>query len=282
MRERTLHVRGLDLHLLEWGAPGAPAVLLLHGGSAHARWWEGFAPTVADRFRVLAPDLRGHGDSAWARPPAYGVDDHAADVLALAEQLDLRSLAIVGHSFGGMVAMAAAARLGDGLRALAIVDTRTKSTEIGLRSLQRLAQMPAPRYRTRAEGIARYRLLPIDGQTPPAAVARMAAHALARGTDGLWTYKFDRAALAAVVPHDPGPALAGVRCPILAIRGANSPMMSDRAVAALRAAAPQLAVVTVAAAHHHVMLDQPDEFARVLGEFLRAADQAAVRRDAAP
>ena len=58
----------------------APAVVLLHGGSAHARWWDHFAAAIGDAYHVVALDLRGHGDSEHADPPAYRIDDYAGDV----------------------------------------------------------------------------------------------------------------------------------------------------------------------------------------------------------
>jgi pimeloyl-ACP methyl ester carboxylesterase len=276
MRQRHVLVRGLRLNCLEWGSAAAPPVLLLHGGSAHGHWWDGVAPALADRFRVLALELRGHGDSEWARPAAYDVDDYAADVAALVEQEDLRTLRLVGHSLGGLVAAAAAALVSGRMAALAIVDSRTAPFSGGLRSLHRLAQLPSPRWRTRAEAIARYRLLPDDGATSPETRAHVAAHAVTQETGGAWTYKFDRAALAAIRPYDAAPALARIGCPVLALRGALSPMMSARALEALRAAAPQLEVATIDGAHHHVMLDRPAEFSHALGHFLDRSAAAPV------
>ena len=265
MRQRHVLVRGLRLNCLEWGSTAAPPVLLLHGGSAHGHWWDGVAPALADRFRVLALELRGHGDSEWARPAAYDVDDYAADVAALVEQEDLRTLRLVGHSLGGLVAAAAAALVSGRMAALAIVDSRTVPFSGGLRSLHRLAQLPSPRWRTRAEAIARYRLLPDDGAASPETRAHVAAHAVTQEAGGAWTYKFDRA------------ALARIGCPVLALRGALSPMMSARALEALRAAAPQLEVATIDGAHHHVMLDRPAEFSHALGDFLDRSAAAPVR-----
>ena len=63
--ERTVTVNGLGIHFLDWGGAGKPALILLHGIARTARSFDHLAPHFADRYRVLAIDLRGHGDSAW-------------------------------------------------------------------------------------------------------------------------------------------------------------------------------------------------------------------------
>ncbi|MGH7918135.1 MAG: alpha/beta fold hydrolase, partial [Candidatus Binataceae bacterium] len=69
------------LHFLEWNPRGRACVVLLHGNSANAWWWEPLAALAdQDELRLVALDLRGHGDSEWVRPPAYKPVDYAADL----------------------------------------------------------------------------------------------------------------------------------------------------------------------------------------------------------
>ena len=68
-RGRRVEIRGLELHLLEWGLVAPSGVLLLHGGAAHSHWFDAVAAALAERHHVAAVDQRGHGDSAWATPP---------------------------------------------------------------------------------------------------------------------------------------------------------------------------------------------------------------------
>src|SRR3972149_2225422 len=84
-RDGFVQVNGLRLHYLESGEPARPPVLLLHGGSAHAHWGELFAACLVDRYRVLALDLRGHGNSDWAEAGGFGLDRYTADVRSFAE-----------------------------------------------------------------------------------------------------------------------------------------------------------------------------------------------------
>src|SRR5262249_20512706 len=99
-------VNGLALHYVEWGAPSAPPVVLLHGITGHATTWDHLAGVLADRHRVIALDQRGHGDSAPAPDGDYGVAAMAGDLAAFVDRLGLGSFALVALSMGGRVAMA--------------------------------------------------------------------------------------------------------------------------------------------------------------------------------
>ena len=85
------------------GDPEAPAVLLLHGGAAGSRAnWRDIPGRLAETYRVLAVDMRGHGESEWAT--SYRIEDYASDIAAFIEQVAARTVTLVGHSLGGLVA----------------------------------------------------------------------------------------------------------------------------------------------------------------------------------
>jgi pimeloyl-ACP methyl ester carboxylesterase len=107
--ELRLEANGLEHHVLEWRAPGAPSitVLLLHGYMDAAGTWDRLAPTIAEQgYRVLAPDMRGFGDGARApRGAYYHFADYVADLADLIEALGSPAeIALVGHSMGGVIA----------------------------------------------------------------------------------------------------------------------------------------------------------------------------------
>jgi pimeloyl-ACP methyl ester carboxylesterase len=264
----VVEVNGVRLHYVDWGTPAQPPVLLLHGGSAHARWWDFVVPRLADRYRCVALDLRGHGDSAWPTTPDYGLAAHAGDVAAAIDALDLRDVALVGHSFGGFVAMAYAAAAPVRLAALVIVDSRARISARSARLLEALRKLPHPRYANLAEAERRFRLLPSATAARPDVLAHVIRHGMTRTPDGMWTLKFDRRALSGTAPQDLSPALAATRCPILAVRGEHSDVVSAAAMAEFPAANPRAVTAEVAGAHHHVMLDRPEALAHVIGQFL--------------
>jgi pimeloyl-ACP methyl ester carboxylesterase len=139
--------------------------VLLHGGAAHAHWWDHIAPTLARECHVLALDLRGHGDSRWVAPPAYEIDDYVADLEAFVDTLDLARCVLIGHSLGGFIALAYALAHPEFLRSLIVVDIRAR---LGRSRFMRLLQsMPAPIYADEQDLFQRFRLLPVETHARP-------------------------------------------------------------------------------------------------------------------
>ncbi len=98
----------MRLHVHEWGEPGAPALVALHGVTAHGRRFRRLAEEqLASRFRVVAPDLRGHGRSEWE--PPWRIETYVADLVETLDDLGIRSAIFVGHSFGGRLVLELAA-----------------------------------------------------------------------------------------------------------------------------------------------------------------------------
>ena len=94
----------LRLHYLDWGNAGAPNLLLLHGMRDHCRTWDWVAQRLRHRYHIVAPDLRGHGDSQWAIGSGYSHTAYVYDIAQLVRQLQLAPVTIVAHSMGGTLA----------------------------------------------------------------------------------------------------------------------------------------------------------------------------------
>jgi len=263
-----IDANGVRLHYVDWGHAGQPPLLLLHGGSAHAHWWDFVVPALGARHRCIALDLRGHGDSGWSTMLDYRLETHAADVAAAVDALDLRHVAVIGHSFGGFVAIRFAALAGARLSALVVVDSRARISLRSARYLEALRKLPHPRYATLEEAQQRFRLLPAAHQARADILSHVVRRALKQTPDGTWTLKFDRSAMAGTQAQDLSHHLAAVQCPILAVRGALSDVVSADALAEFAAANPRATIAEVAGAHHHVMLDQPEALAAVVQNFL--------------
>ena len=95
----------LKLHFVDWGNESKPPLLLIHGGKDHARSWDFVARALRNDFHVIAPDLRGHGDSAWAQGSTYTLPEYVLDVAQLVDVLGLAPVRIVGHSMGAAVSL---------------------------------------------------------------------------------------------------------------------------------------------------------------------------------
>ena len=127
-RESVTTIQGRTLSWLDWGAEhqSDPPVVCLHGAMGSGHVWDQFASALATERRVIAPDLRGHGDSAWVTPPSYALRDYRADVEVLLEALEIKRFAVVGHSMGGLVGLILAGTRPQDVRKLVIVDIEAK------------------------------------------------------------------------------------------------------------------------------------------------------------
>jgi pimeloyl-ACP methyl ester carboxylesterase len=119
---KTHESQGLKLNYVDWGNPDAPLLLLVHGMRDHARSWDWTARALCDRWHVVAPDLRGHGDSEWSAEGAYLHAYHVLDMADLIDSLGQERVTIVGHSFGGNVCGRFAALFPQRVNKLALVD----------------------------------------------------------------------------------------------------------------------------------------------------------------
>jgi pimeloyl-ACP methyl ester carboxylesterase len=96
----------LRLHYVDWGNPGAPPLLLIHGGRDHCRNWDWVAQELRDDYHIIAPDLRGHGDSQWLIGGSlHAWTDYVYDIAQLIHQTKLKPVTIVGHSLGGAISL---------------------------------------------------------------------------------------------------------------------------------------------------------------------------------
>jgi pimeloyl-ACP methyl ester carboxylesterase len=258
------------LHYLEWNPSGRTTVVLLHGNSANAWWWEPVARQMPGEFRLLALDQRGHGDSEWIRPAAYRPRDYADD-LARALGAIVREgekPIVVGHSMGGLTTLAFAASHGSLARAVVVIDAAVTSSRGRDRFLRRLKSLPVVTYPDLATATERYRLMPNEGQIPAGTLHAIAEKSLARTEDGRWTLKFDRESFFGGDGIDPMDAIRQITLPTLLLRAEMSRIMTADGAASAREANANVELVTIPAAHHHVLLEKPAAVARAVSDFI--------------
>ena len=152
------NARGLRMRYLDWGGDGAP-ILALHGLASSAHWYDIVAPLLRDRYRIIAPDQRGHGKTTQASD-GYGWRSVAADAVALLDAVGIERAAVLGHSWGGNVAVSVAARFPERVSALVMIDGGFFSPQmLPGATWEAFSQRLAPRdvSGTRAEFLARMR-----------------------------------------------------------------------------------------------------------------------------
>jgi pimeloyl-ACP methyl ester carboxylesterase len=259
---------GLRLHYQDYGTPGRPPMLCVHGGAAHGHWFDFVAPGFTPDYRVLALDQRGHGDSAWANPPEYTYERYAADLAEVAEKLDLRDFALVGHSMGGTVALEYAARYPGRVGRLVIVDSTLQMTPDRVAALRNVGSREGSSYATNEEFVARYRLRPAGTAAAPAVLRHLARHSARQFPDGSWRHKFDRNVYATRETTDGLPRWNHIRIPALLVKGERSQRISPQVLSEVRKRCPHVEFVEVAGSDHHVTLDNPSGFVSAVKRFL--------------
>lgn len=229
----------LRLHYVDWGNRGAPTMLLIHGGRDHCRNWDWVAQHYRERYHVIAPDLRGHGDSQWVIGSSYQMADFTYDIAQLVHQQELSPVTIIGHSLGGGITLrfsglfpetlkkvVAIEGLGPSPKMLAEREGRPMADRLltWVEELRGLSGRSPRRYETLEAAIKR-----MQGENPhlsPEQARHLTIHGVNRNEDGSWSWKFDnyvRSFPPQGFEMDTHAQLWGrIDKPVLLIRGAES------------------------------------------------------------
>lgn len=127
----------LRLHYVDWGNESAPPMLLVHGGRDHCRNWDWVAERLRDKFHIIAPDLRGHGDSEWANGGAYNELNYVYDIAQLVHQKKMAPVTIIAHSLGGSIALLYSGLYPDTVRKVVAIEGLGPSPEMLARMQER-------------------------------------------------------------------------------------------------------------------------------------------------
>ena len=229
----------LRMHYADWGNPDAPPLILQHGGRDHCRSWDWVAQELRNDWHIIAPDLRGHGDSAWVPDGGYSMDGFVYDFAQLVHALGHDQVTIVAHSLGGNVATRFTGLYPDKVRKLV--------------NIEGLGPSPEMRARIEAEGAANRMREWIEGKRKAAgrqprrypsleaAFARMkeengflsdeqarhlTVHGAIRNEDGTYSWKFDPYlnvwAVGDITYREQEKLWQAITCPMLLFYGTNS------------------------------------------------------------
>lgn len=247
---RRVEVAGASVEYRVWGDPGAPVVVLVHGGAAHGGWWDHVAPHLAAGRRVAALDLTGHGSSGMRG--AYDFPTWSDEIVAVAAAEGSERPFVVGHSMGGVVALTAVYRHAEVLAGAVIIDL--PDWVLRGRVPPRPDELPPRRHHaTRELAQQRFRATPAD----PARLDFVERHVAARSvrhTEAGWTWRFDHT----VTTHGAFPdGLWGTeRCPVVVVVAERS-LLTAADVDELVGRLDGVGVVRIHDSGHHIMLDQP-------------------------
>ena len=280
----TYFSQRLRLHYVDWGNPTAPPLLLVHGGRDHCRNWDWVASRLRDRWHVIAPDLRGHGDSQWSAEGSYRMDSYIYDLAQLIHQQKLAPVTIIAHSLGGNIAIRYTGLYPDSVRRLVAIEGLGASPKLMLEraklTLDARLRLWIDEQRDLAGRLPRRypsiedafkRMQDENKHLSPMQARHLTEHGVNQNEDGTFSWKFDN-----YVRSWPAYDMANaeveqlwvrITCPTLLVygneSGASNPSVDGRAKHFQNAT-----VESIDGAGHWVHHDQFEIFMKLSSEFI--------------
>ena len=277
----TYFSQRLRLHYLDWGNPEAPPLLLVHGSRDHCRNWDWVAQALRDDYHIIAPDLRGHGDSAWVLGSAYRLSEYVYDLAQLIHQQQLAPVTILAHSLGGGVALRYAGIYPEHVRRMVVIEGTggppelydDRPVEARLRDWIEDTRGMAGRLPRRYPSLeAAYQRMHEENKHLRGDQARhLTVHGSNQNEDGSYSWKFDN--YTRVIPpldlnwQETTGLWKRIEAPVLLVSGSESWVPAAVQEEAL-AHFPNARHVQVKDASHWVHHDQLEEFLTLTKEFL--------------
>jgi esterase len=271
--DRQVVVGSMRMHYLDWGGSGTP-ILFLHGGGLTAHTWDCMAVMLRGRFRCVALDQRGHGDSEWSPVIDYRIASHVGDIEGVVDALKLERPILVGQSMGGLNSIAYATRHSNAMRAMVIVDVATEINPAGADRIRDFASTPE----LDSPDAFLERAVKFNPIRDPAVLRRSLHYNLRETPAGKWTFKHDQRrrsddamrsfeADRIKLTRD----LGNIKCPTLIVRGALSDVLTDEIAERFARTLPNGRWVKIEKSGHNVQGDNPRALLDAMHSFFREA-----------
>ena len=271
-QSRTVTANGINLHYLDWGAEGAPPLVLLHGLRGHAHVWDDVAEALCGDYHVYALDQRGRGDTDHAPGGDYSTDAFAADLVGFVDAIGLDKFILFGHSMGGRNSMAFAGAHPGRLERLCIVDIGPRIEPAGgNRITDELRNLP-PEFDTFEDALAHVQTGNRFAAEP--VMRRRLAGQTRQLPNGKIGWKFDPAIReqringTAAPAVDLWPALERITCPTLLVRGTETDLLTAETARKMIDALARGTLAEIERAGHMVFEDNPADFIAAVRNWL--------------
>ena len=262
--DKFVQVGGLKLHYLDWGNATAPPVVMIHGLSGNAHAFDNLAPHFAPMYHVVSVDVRGRGDSDWAKDGDYSNDSYVADLDGLREALGFEKFSLVGTSMGGRISMTYAGMYPHRVERAVLNDI---GPEIDPRGGERIAASTrdaVTSFTSMDEVLAWHReQRPGFSLMTDAEQRTVAGHAVKPQPRGGYTWKMDPEVR--TNPRRPDPErswvlVKNIPCPVLLVRGGISDLLSPETAAQMVREMQDCRMVEVPGVGHAPTLSEPEAF----------------------
>jgi esterase len=264
--DRQVIIGSMRFHYLDWGGTGQP-ILLLHGGGLNAHTWDVACVMLRDRYRCIALDQRGHGDSEWSPVIDYGVEAQVRDIEGFVEHLGLEKPVLIGQSMGGLNSIAYSIRHSQQMKALVVVDVAPEINATGAQRIREFAS--TPELGSPDEFLER--AVKFNPLRNPAVLKRSLFYNLRQTPAGKWTLKHDQrraseqaSAIAAAQRERLAGEVGRISCPTLILRGAFSEVLSDEGAEKFARSVKGARWLRIENAGHNIQGDNPAEMLTAL------------------
>ena len=269
----AVRVQGIDLHYVDWGTPpgadDAPTLFLLHGDMRTSRSWDAVARRLRDRYRVLALDSRGHGDSDWP-DRGYTFAQRVDDLESFSDAVGMRNAVAVAHSTGGVVATLLSERRPDIFSRLALLEPMVVVTEGFQRMVSKRAETPRRTWDSREDMRKYLKWHRMTGKWPDEVIRDVVAHESRQLPDGRLDMKWATASMSWSEREgdylDLTPTLRTLGKPILFIMS-DSRADQFRHLAPIAERTPDFDLITIPDSGHNMYMDQPAAVAEAVARF---------------
>jgi esterase len=257
---------GLRLHYLDWGNASAPPLVLLHGIDRLAHTFDHIAPRFTSRYHVIAMDLRGHGDSGWDPEARYLVEDHVGDLERLVRELGLRNVTLWGNSTGGRVVQVFAGRHPDLVTAVVAEDVGPERPRSIADAYARRVQQEENGWASTSDLLAQMRAA--AQPLPDRVLEPYVRYGTKQRDDGRVVWKRDPNLVKGFVETELWRDVRTIKAPILYVLGGRSTIVPPATQEQLKMTLPQARIVTMPGLGHYPSDERPEEFVRIVNEFL--------------
>lgn len=275
-RSRYVPILGHEIHVTEWGEPGAPPVVLWHGLARVGRDFDTLARTLAPLYHVICPDTIGRGLSSWSSNPGqdYQIPSYCAHALGLMDAYGFERVRWVGSSMGGLIGMGLAGTetTAGRIDRLVLNDVGCRLNPVAVERIKAYVTL-MPEFDSMARFEAFLRLAYASfGTLTDTEWRRMAETSVRRKDNGTLVAHYDPAVMAAFADAPAAvvevwPLYDAITCPTLLLRGESSDLLEPDVAEAMTRRGPRCQLVTIPGCGHAPMLNTIDQMA-VIQAFL--------------
>ena len=273
-KDKYFENNDMKFHYLDWGDSTNPTILMLHGFAQQCHSWDFVALALCDKFRIIAFDQRGHGDSDWPENHNYSLIDYHDDIDNLIKHLGLSEILLVGMSMGGRNAFTFAAKHPDLVTALVVVDAAPVTESKGRNKIRNFVSQDDV-HKSIEEFVSM-----VHGYTPKRPIDQIwgsIKYNVKQLPDGSWTWKYDKFLRSLdrdfrkdskEVSDAMWSSLDRLKSPTLLVVGADSDIVSQEVATQMLSRIGNSKLVTIPNAGHRVMGDNPVAFQDAITNFL--------------